>query len=215
MFGFGDDYEDVYGGRKHHSSLTHEAIAGAASFAAMREYENRQGSGGHKLTKELFAALAGAEADKLFETKGLDHLDRARAKRHAEENANRIYDEKYGNDNYGGNSGYQGGGGYGGNSGYQGGGGYGGNSGYQGGGGYGGNDGYRENAGGFGGGGGGGYGGNGGYGGGDGYGGERRFEGRGDGGFGGGGYGAPQYPPQGGYGRPDFPPPNSGGYGGY
>lgn len=51
--------------------------------------------GKHKLTKEIFAALAGAEADKLFETKGLDFLDREKAKHEAKKNAERIYDERY------------------------------------------------------------------------------------------------------------------------
>ncbi|KAF9366822.1 hypothetical protein BGX34_006091 [Mortierella sp. NVP85] len=96
MFGFNEHHNEVYNETSHKSSWTHELIAGAAAFEAMKAYEDRQGDGAHhKLTKEIFAALAGAEADKLFETKGLDFLDRERAKRQAEANAEQIFDEKY------------------------------------------------------------------------------------------------------------------------
>lgn len=95
MFGFGDHHSQVYNETVHKSSWTHELIAGAAAFEAMKAYEDRQEGASHKLTKEIFAALAAAEADKLFETKGLDFLDRERAKSQAEANAERIYDEKY------------------------------------------------------------------------------------------------------------------------
>ncbi|KAG0314471.1 hypothetical protein BGZ99_008117 [Dissophora globulifera] len=93
MFGFDDHHDQVYNGGAHESSWTHELIAGAAAFEAMKSYES--GKAGSHLTKEMFAALAGAEADKLFETKGLDHLDRERAKRQAEHNAGKIYDAKF------------------------------------------------------------------------------------------------------------------------
>ncbi len=51
----------------------------------------------HPFAKELLAGFAGAEADKLFETKGLDFLDRERAKHMAADNTSQMYDEKYGN----------------------------------------------------------------------------------------------------------------------
>ena len=47
------------------------------------------------MTKEMLAALAGAEADKLFETKGLDGLDRERAKYEARQQAEALYDQNY------------------------------------------------------------------------------------------------------------------------
>ncbi|KAF8924835.1 hypothetical protein EDD21DRAFT_311647 [Dissophora ornata] len=93
MFGFESHHDEIYGGKTHQSNWTHELIAGAAAFEAMKSVEKSGDK--HKLTKEIFAGLAGAEADKLFETKGLDALDRERAKRQARENAERIYDEKY------------------------------------------------------------------------------------------------------------------------
>ncbi|CAG8632624.1 2774_t:CDS:2, partial [Dentiscutata erythropus] len=43
-----------------------------------------------------FVAFAAAEAEKLVETKGLDAIDKAKAKRHAEEQASQLYEEKYG-----------------------------------------------------------------------------------------------------------------------
>lgn len=50
----------------------------------------------HAFAKELIAGIAGAEVDKLFETKGLDFLDREKAKRHAKEQAEQMYDHQYG-----------------------------------------------------------------------------------------------------------------------
>ncbi|KAG0037777.1 hypothetical protein BGZ82_001863 [Podila clonocystis] len=95
MFGFHEDaHAQVYGGKTHHSSWSHELIAGAAAFEAMKSYE-RQSGGGHQLSKEVFAGLAAAEADKLFETHGLDGLDRERAKYEAQTQAEALYDQKY------------------------------------------------------------------------------------------------------------------------
>ncbi|KAF9356309.1 hypothetical protein BGX26_005457 [Mortierella sp. AD094] len=98
MFGFDSHHEEVYGtdASEHKSSWTHELIAGAAAFEAMKAYEKKNDAGGsHQFAKEAFAALAAAEADKLFETKGLDFMDREKAKHQAKKNAERIYDEKY------------------------------------------------------------------------------------------------------------------------
>ncbi|SCV73914.1 BQ2448_6344 [Microbotryum intermedium] len=91
----------VYGGQQHESSWSHgkwasalhlgELIAGAAAFEAEKAYERHVSQNGrpanHQLAKELLAGFAGAEADKLFETKGLDFLDREKAKRQAREQA--------------------------------------------------------------------------------------------------------------------------------
>jgi len=41
--------------------------------------------------------MAGAEADKLFESKGLDALDREKAKHQAKQQAEKLYDEQYAN----------------------------------------------------------------------------------------------------------------------
>lgn len=64
-------------------------------------YEKHQEAEGkpqsHQLAKELLAGFAGAEVDKLFETKGLDFLDREKAKRHAQQEAEQAYDQQYNN----------------------------------------------------------------------------------------------------------------------
>lgn len=49
----------------------------------------------HAFAKEALAGFVGAEVDKLLETKGLDEVDKIRARHHAKENAERMYDEHY------------------------------------------------------------------------------------------------------------------------
>ncbi|SDA01425.1 BZ3500_MvSof-1268-A1-R1_Chr10-1g02653 [Microbotryum saponariae] len=101
---FGNDERDahnaVYGGQEHESSWSHELIAGAAAFEAEKAYERHVSQNGrpanHQLAKELLAGFAGAETDKLFETKGLDFLDREKAKRQAREQA----EQAVSSDNY-------------------------------------------------------------------------------------------------------------------
>ncbi|CAF0902656.1 unnamed protein product [Adineta steineri] len=94
-------HEAIYGDQPpHESSWTHELIGGAAGFAAMKAYEDHVRSTGeqvsHPLMKEMLAGFAAAEVDKLFETKGLDFLDREEAKRQAVQQAHAIAEEKYG-----------------------------------------------------------------------------------------------------------------------
>jgi hypothetical protein len=90
----------VYDGQPHEAKLSHELIGGAAAFEAMHLFENQQREKGeavnHGFAKEMLAAIAGAEVDKLAETKGLGFLDREKAKHHAKENAKKLYDEQYG-----------------------------------------------------------------------------------------------------------------------
>ena len=71
----------------------------------MHLWEKRQRENGqpvsHGFAKEALAGLAAAEVDKLFETKGLDFLDREKAKRHAKQQAEHLYDQQYsGQDQY-------------------------------------------------------------------------------------------------------------------
>ncbi|CAK4033015.1 Hypothetical predicted protein [Lecanosticta acicola] len=104
MFGFGearDQYQQSYGsddGNK--AELSHEVLAGGASFAAMKMFEDHQRKEGkpvsHQFAKELIAGFAGAEVDKLAETKGADYIDREKAKRQARDNAEQLYDQQYG-----------------------------------------------------------------------------------------------------------------------
>ncbi|TVY22878.1 hypothetical protein LHYA1_G007911 [Lachnellula hyalina] len=102
VFGWGDSenaYNQVQNGDANESNFGHEALAGAASFGAFKIFEDRQRSEGkpvsHQFAKELLVGIAGAEVDKLAETKGLDFVDREKAKRHAKENAENLYDEHY------------------------------------------------------------------------------------------------------------------------
>ncbi|GAB5593332.1 hypothetical protein Unana1_08232 [Umbelopsis nana] len=102
--GFFDQFqshsEEVYNTpHEHKSKLSHELIAGAASFAAVKAWEDkckREGRpANHAFAKELLAGFAAAEADKLIETKGLDFLDREKAKRHAKEQVHQYYEQEY------------------------------------------------------------------------------------------------------------------------
>ncbi|KAG7291975.1 hypothetical protein NEMBOFW57_002004 [Staphylotrichum longicolle] len=103
MFGFGEAKEardELYDGEPHESKLSHEFIGSAAAFEGMRLWEQNQRREGnvvdHGTAKELLAAAVGFEVDKLVETKGLDFVDREQAKRHARKQAERMYDEHYG-----------------------------------------------------------------------------------------------------------------------
>lgn len=51
----------------------------------------------HGFAKELLAGFAGAEVDRLAETKGADYIDREKAKHEAKNRAEHLYDEHYGN----------------------------------------------------------------------------------------------------------------------
>ncbi|KAI6122197.1 hypothetical protein EDD16DRAFT_1829182 [Pisolithus croceorrhizus] len=71
---------------EHQAKLSHELIAGAAAYEAAKAYENHRAKNGepasHAQAKELLAGFAGAFIDREVETKGLDFLDRQKAKRH-------------------------------------------------------------------------------------------------------------------------------------
>ncbi|KAK0356759.1 hypothetical protein LTR91_007605 [Friedmanniomyces endolithicus] len=110
MFGFGEgqqQYDQVYNqdqgdqnDDQNQGKFSHELIAGGASFAAMKVFEDRQRAEGktvdHQFAKEMLAGIAGGEVDKLCETKGADYIDRERAKRQASENTSQMYDQHYG-----------------------------------------------------------------------------------------------------------------------
>jgi hypothetical protein len=67
-----DAYEAVYGGRRPHHEITHEFLAAAVGFEAMRMYEHHREREGipvhHRLAKELLAAFVAAEIDRHFDT---------------------------------------------------------------------------------------------------------------------------------------------------
>ncbi|KAH8732056.1 EXS family-domain-containing protein [Phaeosphaeriaceae sp. PMI808] len=97
-----DNYKRVYENdqfEEHKSSFGHELIAGGAAFAGFKAFEDHQRAEGkpvsHAFAKELLAGFAGAEVDKLAETKGEDWFDREKAKREAKRHAEKMYDEHY------------------------------------------------------------------------------------------------------------------------
>ncbi|KAL9530395.1 hypothetical protein SMMN14_06090 [Sphaerulina musiva] len=107
MFGFGearDQYSQVEN-NDNKAELSHEVLAGGASFMAMKMFEDRQRKEGkpvsHQFAKELLAGFAGGEVDRLAETKGADYIDREKAKHQAKRQAEELYDSHYGgNDQY-------------------------------------------------------------------------------------------------------------------
>ncbi|KAL4062855.1 hypothetical protein V8B97DRAFT_1916096 [Scleroderma yunnanense] len=94
-FSSDSDQANAYsdGAQPHHEASTaHELLAGAASYEAMKAWEDHQERNGkptnHRQAYELLAGVAGAFVDREFETKGLDAIDgisREHAKRRAEE----------------------------------------------------------------------------------------------------------------------------------
>jgi len=75
----------------HKASLSHELLAGAASYEAAKAYEKHCEENGkpasHAEAKELIAGFIGAFIDRTVETKGLDFVDKEKAKHAAKKNA--------------------------------------------------------------------------------------------------------------------------------
>jgi len=78
----------------HHVSLVHEAIAAAASYEAMKAYEDHERSQGkpvsNQATKELLAVLAGAALDKFIESKILNKSHLEQLKELTKQNAEQL-----------------------------------------------------------------------------------------------------------------------------
>lgn len=94
-----DAYDQVYGGGTPRPEISHELLAGAAGFEAMRMFEHHREREGveenHELGKELLAGFAAAEVDKHFDRGGLDHLNREQAREQAQQQAQQLYDQQY------------------------------------------------------------------------------------------------------------------------
>ncbi|KAJ5953155.1 hypothetical protein N7454_000051 [Penicillium verhagenii] len=75
--------------RPHEAKWSHELIGGAAAYEAMKAYEEHEEREGkvenHAKAKEIMAGLAGAFIDREVETRGLDFVDREKAKHHAKQ----------------------------------------------------------------------------------------------------------------------------------
>jgi hypothetical protein len=102
-------YNQVYqgDGNQNQAEWSHELVGGGAAFFAMHEYEKKQREEGHQVNhafaKEMLAGIAGAEVDRLAETKGMDFVDKEKAKHQAKEQAKQMYDQQYGGMQEGGN----------------------------------------------------------------------------------------------------------------
>ncbi|KIJ05121.1 hypothetical protein PAXINDRAFT_182993 [Paxillus involutus ATCC 200175] len=83
-------HNQVSGGG-HTAKLSHELLAAAASYEAAKAYEAHVAKNGkpanHKKAVELLAALTGGFIDRLAETKGMDAIDKERAKHDAHKRA--------------------------------------------------------------------------------------------------------------------------------
>lgn len=94
-----DAYDRIYGGGMPHREVTHELLAGAAGFEAMRLYEHHREREGipehHELEKELLAGFVTAEVDKHFTDDRYRHLDRREARRLAQGQAEYLWQEEH------------------------------------------------------------------------------------------------------------------------
>jgi ferritin-like protein len=93
-------HEQVYGGGVEHQDVTHELLAGAAGFEAVRLYKHhrdREGIvGHHEHGEEMLAGLAAEEVDKHFHSGRYGHLDLDQARAEAQEQAGFLWNAQYG-----------------------------------------------------------------------------------------------------------------------
>ncbi|CAI7572145.1 unnamed protein product [Penicillium glandicola] len=99
---FSDDSEQAQahgnfnGQSEHEASTIHELIAGAASYEAAKAYEDHVAKNGepdsHAKAKEILAGFAGAFIDREVETRGLDFVDKEKAKYQARQQVHDAYD---------------------------------------------------------------------------------------------------------------------------
>ncbi|KAF7712226.1 Uncharacterized protein PECH_003815 [Penicillium ucsense] len=84
---------------QHEASFAHELLAGAASFEAAKAYEDHVARNGappnHAMAKELMAGFAAAFIDREVETRGMDFVDKERAKRQAREHIEREDESRF------------------------------------------------------------------------------------------------------------------------
>ncbi|KAF2276449.1 uncharacterized protein EI97DRAFT_467142 [Westerdykella ornata] len=83
--------------QKHHRGQ--EFLAGGMALAGFKAFEDHQRKEGkpisHGMAKDMLAGFAGAEVDKFCQQEGHEWFDHEKAKRHAEEQAGKMYDEYY------------------------------------------------------------------------------------------------------------------------
>jgi len=90
--------------QEHQAKFSHELIAGAAAYEAAKAYQDYREKNGqppsHDKAKEIFAGLAGAFIDRAFETRGLDFIDKEKAKREATKHFEKAQEHYNPNDGY-------------------------------------------------------------------------------------------------------------------
>ncbi|KAJ5094510.1 hypothetical protein N7456_010371 [Penicillium angulare] len=92
-------HSEVSQSKGHENHITHDLIGGAAGYEAIKKFNEYQEKHGkvveHAQAKELIGGFAVAALTGLFETKGLDQIDKFKAqhaaKQHAEEAVNTHY----------------------------------------------------------------------------------------------------------------------------
>ncbi|KAN0127407.1 Protein of unknown function (DUF3759) domain containing protein [Lactarius tabidus] len=84
---------------KHKASITHEIFCGAVAWKAAKEYEEHCAKHGkpinHAAAKAVFAGILAATIDRMAETKGLDAIDKHKAKKDAEKHAQELLASGY------------------------------------------------------------------------------------------------------------------------
>ncbi|KAI7868415.1 hypothetical protein BDF14DRAFT_1956388 [Spinellus fusiger] len=96
---FGPQHEEVYSDKNlSKATLTHRTVGGAAAYDAVKTFGNHcqtQGKpSGHAEAKQLISGFSADAVDRIFETKGLDYLDKQKAKQSAENQAFDFYDKE-------------------------------------------------------------------------------------------------------------------------
>jgi len=92
-------YEQVVSAEtpEHKAKLSHELITAAAAYEAAKAYEQHCATNGkpdsHAKAKELMAAFSAAFVDRMVETKGLDQIDKEKAKHDAKKRAEEQSEE--------------------------------------------------------------------------------------------------------------------------
>ncbi|OGM42231.1 cipC protein [Aspergillus bombycis] len=105
MSWFDEDHDNAQAHREvnetegHKGHWSHDLIGGAAAYEAMKAYNDHQEKNGkpqsHSQAKEIAAGFAAAAVTQLFETKGLDFIDRQKAEYHAKKQAEEAIERHY------------------------------------------------------------------------------------------------------------------------
>lgn len=80
---------------KRHPLLSYTVTA-RVFLPLKKSYTDIHSSRSNQMAKEILAGFAGAEADRLIETKGEDFYDREKFRHHAKQQAEHLYDQRMG-----------------------------------------------------------------------------------------------------------------------